>query len=83
MSMQSTASWEAASDSRSALAIEGSGLLKAFGKTRAVDGVDHDVAEQVDVEGVAGAAAGQVQVGRQLVHDVVPALKRRAGAQWA
>ena len=40
MSMQSTPSWEAASDSRPALAIEASGLLKAFGKTRAVDGID-------------------------------------------
>jgi hypothetical protein len=40
MSMQSTTSWETASDSRPALAIEASGLLKAFGKTRAVDGVD-------------------------------------------
>ena len=40
MSMQSTTSWETASDSRPALAIEASGLLKAFGKTRAVDGAD-------------------------------------------
>ncbi|MDF2739455.1 MAG: drrA3 [Actinomycetia bacterium] len=32
--------WEATLDSRSALAIEASGLVKAFGATRAVDGVD-------------------------------------------
>ena len=40
MTAQSTASWEAAVDSQSALAIEASDLVKAFGKTRAVDGVD-------------------------------------------
>ena len=32
--------WEATLDSHSALAIEASGLVKAFGATRAVDGVD-------------------------------------------
>jgi hypothetical protein len=40
MTMPTTTSWEAASDSRPALAIEASGLLKVFGKTRAVDDVD-------------------------------------------
>ncbi len=40
MTMPTTTSWETASDSRPALAIEASGLLKVFGKTRAVDGVD-------------------------------------------
>jgi ABC-type transporter Mla maintaining outer membrane lipid asymmetry ATPase subunit MlaF len=40
MSMPTTTSWKAGSDSRPAVAIEASGLLKVFGKTRAVDGVD-------------------------------------------
>jgi ABC-2 type transport system ATP-binding protein len=40
MSMQHTASWEAASEPQSALAIEASNLIKAFGKTKAVNGVD-------------------------------------------
>jgi ABC-2 type transport system ATP-binding protein len=40
MSMQSTASSEAAVDSQSALAVAASGLVKAFGKTKAVDEVD-------------------------------------------
>src|SRR5215217_2094963 len=40
MSMQRTTSWETASDSRPAVAIEASGLTTVFGKTRAVDGAD-------------------------------------------
>jgi ABC-2 type transport system ATP-binding protein len=40
MSMQHTASWEAASAPQSTLAIEASDLIKAFGNTKAVNGVD-------------------------------------------
>jgi ABC-2 type transport system ATP-binding protein len=40
MTMQSTPSWEAASDSQPVLAVEASRLVKTFGNTRAVDGVD-------------------------------------------
>jgi len=40
MTMPSTASWEAAVEPQSTLAVEASGLVKTFGKTRAVDGVD-------------------------------------------
>ena len=40
MTMQSTPSLEAAVEPQSVLAVEASGLVKAFGKTRAVDGVD-------------------------------------------
>jgi ABC-2 type transport system ATP-binding protein len=40
MTTESTSSWEAAAEPQRALAVEAFGLVKTFGKTRAVDGVD-------------------------------------------
>ena len=40
MTMESTSSWKAAAQPQPALAVEASGLVKTFGTTKAVDGVD-------------------------------------------
>jgi ABC-2 type transport system ATP-binding protein len=66
MSMQHTTSWEAASEPQSALAVEASGLVKAFGKTKAVNGVDLAVSPGM-VYGLLGPnGAGKTTIIRML-----------------
>jgi ABC-2 type transport system ATP-binding protein len=78
MSMQSTAPWEAAIEPQSALAIETSGLVKAFGKTKAVNGVDLAVPTGM-VYGVLGPnGAGKTTIIRMLA----TLLRPDAGTAW-